>query len=79
MFRWRYPEALYQYYDQALCCEGSQATIKFLRGPLHTKRRRTTGGKFAGDIESRCNDPSIPSRTAIRNRAKAKHRAGSNS
>ena len=32
-------------------------------------------GKFAGDVESRCNDPSIPSRTAIRNRAKAKHRA----
>jgi hypothetical protein len=75
MFRWSYPEELYQYYDQALCCEGSQATIRFLRGPRDTKRSRTTGGKFAGDVKSRCNDPSIPSRTAIRNRAKAKHRA----
>jgi hypothetical protein len=73
MFDWRFPEGLYQLYDQALSCEGSRATVRLCRGPSATKRGRITKGRWVSDVENRCNDPSIMSQSSLRNWRKSKY------
>ena len=73
MFNWRFPQGLYEMYDQALSCEGSRATVRLCRGPLATRRGRTTKGRWVSDVENRCNDPSIMSQSSLRNWRKSKY------
>ena len=56
--KFKFPDAIKQYTSQALKTEGARAAITLFTGPLGAKLNTH---KFRGVIESRSNDPSIPS------------------
>ena len=59
--RFRYPTALLELTSSMLMCDGAASAVSMGRGPLGTNKGKGTGQAFLGVMESRSNDPSVPS------------------
>ena len=61
----RFPHQLKEYVSQRLLCDGPRQAVNLARGPVGANQGKENQ-RFLGVVESRCNDPSIPSLETVR-------------